>query len=211
MSTQRKVQVVLKTRMNNVPLFLALCKSIYASMTAHLASYSGAPVTMATFQSQIQALDTAQTEVKTRTIGAAAARDLALDALAVTVEALRGFVQGLCTASPEQAVTLVQNAGMKIAADKTRDKPVLGLKQGLSTGVVILSANAKLLKRAKGGGFYNWAYSADGKNWVSVPSTPKAKTTISGLQALTTYGFRVSLTDNDGQGDWSQVVQFLVH
>jgi hypothetical protein len=53
--------------------------------------------------------------------------------------------------------------------------------------------------------------SLDGKVWTSVPSTPYAKTTITDLTALTTYLFRVSLTDKNGEGAWSQALSFLVH
>ena len=40
-----------------------------------------------------------------------------------------------------------------------------------------------------------------------MPSTPYAKTTITGLTALTTYQFRVSLTDKNGEGAWSQALE----
>ena len=60
--------------------------------------------------------------------------------------------------------------------------------------------------------FFNWQYTADGgKTFVTLPSTPRARTTVSGLTALSTYGFRVSVTNSDGvAGEWSQIVSFLV-
>jgi len=44
-----------------------------------------------------------------------------------------------------------------------------------------------------------------------LPSTPLASTTVTGLTPLTTYEFRVSLTDKSGEGPWSQALSFLVH
>jgi hypothetical protein len=211
MDLQRKVRFVLKAKKNNVPLFLACCKGMYAAITAHQADYAAAPVTMATFLSQIQSVDNAQQGIRNRTV-TAAARNQLRDTLFTSAETLRVFVQGLGDASPEQAVTLAQNAGMKTAAVPVRAKPVLGVKQGPHSGIVVLSANARLLRKNKGRMFFNWAYSADGgKTWIQVPSTPTSKTTIAGLQALTTYEFRVSITDKTGQAEWSQVVSFLVH
>ena len=207
----RKIRVVLKVSKYNIPLFLACCQAIHAAMLAHQADYAGSPVTLASFLLLIQALADAQLAVRKRTIGAAAARDEARDALFIAVEALRTFVQGLCQASPEKAVTLAQNAGMKIAAVPAREQLPLEVKQGPHPGIVVLLAHVALLGAEKGGCFFNWEYSADGKNWIAVPSTPKASTTISGLTPLTNYGFRVSLTGNSGQGGWSQIVDFLVH
>jgi hypothetical protein len=211
MNLQRKVRVVLRATKNNVPLFLACCKAMYAAMTAHKDDYTASPVSMATLLAQIQAVDTAQQGVRNRIV-TAAARNQVRDTLFITAETLRVFVQSLCDVSPEQAITLAQNAGMKTAAVPVRSKPVLGLKQGAHSGIVLLSANATLLRKNKGRMFFNWSYSADGgKTWILVPATPSSRTTITGLQALATYDFRVSVTDKTGQAEWSQSVSFLVH
>ena len=144
MKVSTKARIVLKVSKYNVPLFLACCQAIYAAMNAHAASYGGAPVTPAAFQALIQALLSAQTGVKSRTIGAAALRDEARDALWVAVESLRIFVQGLCAASPESAVTLAQNAGMKLAASPKHNKPILGVKQGPQSGIAAIIVEAAI-------------------------------------------------------------------
>ncbi len=61
--------------------------------------------------------------------------------------------------------------------------------------------------------FFNWQSTGDGgKTFVTLPSTPKSKTTVANLPPLTTYGFRVCVTNSDGvMGEWSQIVSFLVH
>ena len=205
-----KVRVVLKVSKGNVPLFLACCKAVCAAMTAHAAAYAGAPITMAAFLVLIQNLEAGQAQVRTRVIGAAAARNEARDALVVAVEQLRVFVQTLCAASPQSAATLAANAGMKLAAVPVRAKPVLGVKEGPQGGSVVLTANVQLLDKGKAGKCFNWEYSLDGKTWIAVPTTPLSTTTIGGLTPLTTYSFRVSVTTKKVQGLWSQDVSFLV-
>ena len=59
--------------------------------------------------------------------------------------------------------------------------------------------------------FY-WEYTLDGgKTFVSMPSTPTGKTMLLGMALLTTVGVRVSLTNSEGPGAWSQVATILVH
>jgi hypothetical protein len=214
MSAVRKVRVVTKGKKTNIPFFLAVCKSILAAITAHPSLFPNLPVLLTLLQKQVQDLDDYQRQTKDRVPGAAALRNTARDDLFTSVEAIRAYVQGLCDTSPEQAATLAQSAGMKLAAASVRSKPILGAKQGPQPGVVNLEANATLLAngvRSTRYRFYNWQYSVDGKTWITVPSTPYAKTIITGLTPLTTYEFRVSLTDKNGQGAWSQTLSFLVH
>ena len=59
--------------------------------------------------------------------------------------------------------------------------------------------------------FLNWEYTTDGKTFLSLPSTPEVKTTVTGLTPLTTVGFRVAVSKPKGiVGPWSQVVDFLI-
>jgi hypothetical protein len=213
MSAMGKARVVIKAKTSNVPFFLAVCQAILAGITAHPALFPSLPVLLSLFQSQVASLADLQQQTRARVPGAAAARDTARDELAITVEAIRGYVQGLCQLAPEQSATLVQAASMKLVAAAVRSKPILGAKQGVQAGSVDLEANATLLSGSKKrrSRLFNWESSLDGKVWVAVPSTPYAKTTIAGLTPLTTYQFRVSLTDKSGTGAWSQALSFLVH
>jgi hypothetical protein len=110
-------------------------------------------------------------------------------------------------------VATIQAAGLEVAAVGTRYKAILTITQGATPGFLALSAYATALGAVKGRkSSFNWEYTPDGgKTWIALPSTPRAKTTVSGLTALATYGFRVSLTGSDGvAGEWSQIVNFLV-
>jgi hypothetical protein len=213
MSAARTGRVVTKAKKWNVPFFLVVCQSILAGITAHAGLFPDLPVLLSLLAAQVAALAALQQQTRDRVPGATEARDLARDALAVSIESIRAYVQGLCILSPAQAETLVQAASMKLAADPVRSKPILGAKQGAQPGVVVLEANVTLLTggRRKGYRSFHWAYSADGQVWVAVPSTPFATTTIAGLTPLAAYAFRVSLTDRNGDGPWHPMPSFLVH
>jgi hypothetical protein len=59
---------------------------------------------------------------------------------------------------------------------------------------------------------FNWEYSLDGqKTWVAVLGTPMPATTITGLPALATVSFRVSVTMKKETGAYCQPVSTIVH
>jgi hypothetical protein len=168
---------------------------------------------IATVESEIQDLETAQEAVATRARGTVATRNAKCDVLITSVETQRMYVQGLCDANPEQAPAIVEAAAMTIAKPPSYVKPVIQAKQGAQSGVVTVVANETVLvgKGVKKKSTFNWQFSPDGgKTWNSVPSTPLADTTISGLTPLTAYSFRVSVTVSRVTGEWSQAVSILV-
>jgi hypothetical protein len=133
----------------------------------------------------------------------------------VGVETGLGYAQGLADAASTyaQAVSILEAAGLSIAVSPVPTKDVLGVTQAAPAGLVALVANVGALAgRTKKKTQFNWEYTADGgKTFVSLPSTPKGKTSVAGLTPLTTYGFRVSVTGSDGViGAWSQIIAFLV-
>jgi hypothetical protein len=126
------------------------------------------------------------------------------------------YVQSIAdqAATIEAAAAVIEAAGYTVALASKYQKPLLQVKQGPTSGAVLIIANAGLLtggSRRKS--YFGWQYSADGgKTWITMISTPKATTTLTGLTALTTYSFRVSVTMSDAvPGEWSQVITFLVH
>ncbi len=84
-------------------------------------------------------------------------------------------------------------------------KPPLAVKQ-TSTGIVHVVAKA-----TKGAKTNDWQYSVDGgKTWVSVPSTTKASTSISGLTPGVAVTYRQRIVTKAGPQDWSQPVSATV-
>ena len=213
MSPTRMFHIVLKAKPSKVAFFLAVMQAIAASMQAHASTFNASPVDLPTFKKQVDDLGSAQQNARARVPGAAGVRDQALRVVAASAELLRAFVEQLCNASPEQAVTIAQAASMQLSTVAVRAKVPLRARQGPNPGVVLLYASVALLVTGKGGRFFNWSYSTDGgKTWIIVASTPKSRTSISGLPVLTECQFRVSVTDNHtGQGPWTAPLPFLVH
>jgi hypothetical protein len=163
--------------------------------------------TLATFQTDITALVTAETAALARAKGAADTRNAKLAVVKADLESLRTYVQNVVNASnPANSESIIGSAGMAVRKVTLHDKPALSVKQGSVSGTVTLSAKAAATKAA-----YNWQYSTDQKTWTSPPQTLKAKTGVSGLTAGTTYYFRSqALTPKGGEGNWGQIVALLV-
>jgi hypothetical protein len=168
-----------------------------------------------TIVNQTQVVETAETLARSRVPGAAAARNAQRGILVGLLEAGVMYVQQTADACPsyDLAVSAIQAAGLTVAVVPARIKPILAATQGPTAGSVALEANATAL--GAGGRkktCFNWQYTGDGgKTFVNVASTPRCRTLISGLTPLTTYGFRVSVTNSDGvAGEWSPLVSFLV-
>jgi hypothetical protein len=162
---------------------------------------------LATFQSDINALSAAEAAVLSRAKGAAQARNVKLATVHADLESLKIYVQSVASSvGPEAASAVIASAGMTTRKVTARDKPPLTAKQGSVSGTVNLSAKAAGRIAA-----YSWEYSTDQKTWTSLPMTLEAKTGVSGLTPAATYYFRVQALVRTGLDDWSQVVSLLVH
>ncbi|MFI5164435.1 MAG: hypothetical protein ACHQHP_04220 [Bacteroidia bacterium] len=115
---------------------------------------------------------------------------------------------------------MAQSAGMDIKGHKPKVKGELSVKQGTTSGSVILTAHAAGKRAA-----YKWQQSTDGVNWVNCnpDTTTEAKNEVDGLTAGTAYYFRFqpilpqkakkngsASTAAQGEGNWSQSVKFMV-
>jgi hypothetical protein len=189
-----------------VKSLITFAQSVVSAMTDN-STFSSPTPTLATLQTDIAALVTAETVVVGRTKGAANTRNAKLAVVRADLESLKNYVQNVVDASnPANAESIIGSAGMAIRKVTLHDKPALAVKQGSVSGTVTLSVKAAATKAA-----YNWQYSTDQKTWTSLPQTLKAKTGVSGLTSGTTYYFRSqALTPKGGEGDWGQVVSLLV-
>ncbi len=191
---------------NKVKSVITFAQSVATTMTDN-ATFPSPNPTLATFQTDIAALVTAETAVLARTKGAADTRNAKLAVVKADLASLKNYVQNVVDASnPANAESIIGSAGMAVRKVTLHDKPALAVTQGSASGTVTLSAKAAATKAA-----YNWQYSTDQKTWTSLPQTLKAKTAVSGLTSGTTYSFRSqSLTPKEGASDWGQVVSLLV-
>ena len=152
-------------------------------------------------------LQSAETAALSRAAGAVAVRNEKRTVLIGLLQQLRGYVQGVADASPENAASIIQGAGFAVRKMPAHKPRSFEAQQGA------LSGSAKVTAVSAGPrSSYDWEYSIDGgKTWVAAPSTIQAKTTVVGLPAATTVLFRYrTVTAKGGQGDWSQATTLLV-
>lgn len=213
MPPTHRIRVVLMLDRNNIPALLTASHTVCNQMTANTGQFPHANPPLNVLAQQIADLDAAQQATSTRARGTTAARNGKRDVLVTSLESERMYVQSLCDASPEQAETLIAQAGMTAAKPPAHTKAVLTAEQGPVPGSAKLVANATLLvgRGVRKRPTFNWQASADGgKTYALLPSTPLADTIAEGLTPMTTYAFRVSVTVSRTQGEWSQAVTLLV-
>ena len=84
----------------------------------------------------------------------------------------------------------------------------------MAIGSVELEANARALlgDNLHRKHLFCWAYTTDGgQTFVTLPSTPRARTTVTSLTPLTSVGFRVAVTTSNGlMGPWNPVVDLMI-
>jgi hypothetical protein len=142
-------------------------------------------------------------------------RNAKAGALVTCLESARACVQELadaCTSHADAELVIVKG-GMVVAQGSNYHKPLLRVRQQKpGWPVEVLAHVALLTEDTVGAVFFNWQYTSDGgTTWISLPPTTRGRTEVHGLAPLSTYGFRVAVTDAKGTGAWSQVMTFLVH
>jgi hypothetical protein len=191
---------------NKVKSLITFAQSVATSMLANPTSFPSPTPTLASVQADINALVTAETAVLARTKGAVEIRNAKLAVVKGDLENLKTYVQATAdAANPSNAAAMIESAGLTLRKVTARDKAALSIKQGAVSGAVGLTAKAAGKRAA-----YDWQYSTDQKTWTSLPPTIQAKTAVSGLTAGTMYYFRVQPLLPTGEGNWGDVVSFMV-
>jgi hypothetical protein len=215
MGTMRRARAILKIKRNITKSVTGRANAMCVGVGGSSSLFATPNPPLSTILGQIVIVEKAEILAGTRAKGTASARNVQRGILVGMLQAECTYVQGIADTSPnvDQAVSTIQAAGLTVALIPVRLKAILTVTQGPEAGSVVLQANATALG-ASGSKktFFNWQSTADGKTFTSMPSTPKASTSLANLTPLTSYGFRVSVTNSDGiAGPWSQVVTFLVH
>ena len=154
----------------------------------------------------IDDLQIAETAALARTKGAATTRNEKRAALVIMLRQLRGYVQSIADATPENGPSILQSAGLAVRKTPAKAVQAFAAKQGAVSGSARVTA-VVAARRAS----YEWEYSLDGgKTWVATAGTLKASTTITGLPVGTAAQFRYRAITKAGLGDWSQAVVLVV-
>jgi hypothetical protein len=160
-----------------------------------------------TVTGHITALQTAETLAKTRTTGAAAARDIRYEAVLKDIRSYQIYVQSLADAAPDRptAIAIIDASGFGLRDNGVRIKPPLAAKLTAASGTVRLIAVSAGKKAT-----YDWEMSLDnGVTYTSLPSTLKAKTLPSGLPLYVRILFRVRSLSGLGLSPWCTAVGIL--
>jgi len=190
---------------NKVKNVIATSQNIATALTNNPSFPSPNPP-IATLQTDIAALNAAETAVLSRTKGAVETRNAKLAVVRSDLENLRTYVQTVAhAANPSNAEAIIQSAGMAVRKVTLHDKAALAVKSGSVSGTVNLAAKAAASRAS-----YAWQYSLDQKTWTSAPPTLKAKTGIAGLTVGTLYYFRMQPLTKTGVGDFTQIVSLMV-
>ena len=161
---------------------------------------------LATVSADVDALEASEAVAQGKGKGTAAARNLKQKTVEDDLVALAGVVRGVANQNPAQAAAIIESAAMALKKIAQRQAAFFEAILGLNSGTVILRVKSAGTRAA-----YEWQWSVDGKNWVSLPVTTGAKTTVEGLTAGTTYQFRFRTTVKKVTSDWSQPLSFTVH
>jgi hypothetical protein len=162
---------------------------------------------LATISSALGDLQVSETAALTRAKGTVATRNEKRAALVALLELLRAYVQSIADATPENAPSIIESAGLAIKKTPVRAPRVFAAKQATVSGSIKLIAPTAGLRAA-----YLWQYSTDGgKTWLDVSPTLQAKTTVTGLPSATTVQFRYRSVIKGGASDWSAPLSLLVH
>jgi hypothetical protein len=188
----------------SVPPLLSAARAIVAAMSGN-PSFLRPDPTLATVTAAILALNDAETALQSKTRGTRAARDERRRALRARLDELRLYVQRVANADPENAVAIIESAGMSVKRRAVQVKPPFAVKAGSVSGSVALRAIAAG-DRAR----YEWQSSLDRAEWRDASATNRANTVIANLIPGKTYWFRIRIGTPEGQGDWSTPVSSVV-
>jgi hypothetical protein len=190
-----------------ISLLVTYVQGILKAMTGNPTFPSPNPPlpTIGSAVSELQVAETAA--VTTRAKGTIATRNEKRTALLAMLELLRAYVQSVADATPENAPSIIESAGLALRKTPVRAPRVFAAKADTVSGSVKLIAPTAGPRAA-----YLWQYSADaGKTWLDVSPTLQAKTTITGLPAGTAAQFRFRSIIKGGASDWSAPLSLLVH
>jgi hypothetical protein len=186
-----------------VPALIVRATAIHDAMAANAGLFPSPTPTLVTLATDITNLTSAESATKTRTAGTVATRDEKRKIVVTDLQQLKGYVETLVNASPDQAASIAQAAAMSLRKPSTAHKSDLAVKQTAAGTVKVVA------KAVAGGRAHDWQYSTDNKTWTNVESTLQASTTIGSLPTGVVY-FRHRPITKTGPLEWSQPVSMTL-
>ena len=206
-SNKRPLVVLNILKLKRINEFIAKMRGISLNMANNVALFPTPEPSLATFDTNIDALEVAEAATETRTRGSAQARDQAYDLVLDNVHGLENYVQNLAdnSADVDDALTLIAASGFDLKNQGVRIKPDFEVRNTEISGTVELIAKAMGYRAA-----YEWEKSSNGIDWLPLPTTLQSKTELAGLTKNTLMYFRHRPVTKEGEGNWSQIVVIVV-
>jgi hypothetical protein len=190
--------------------WLAKGKSIGASTTANASMFTAIASILAQLATDTQALDGVQAQTPNRGKDAVQARNAKASVLRKSLRAAVVAVQGLCDTAPDaaHARAIAAAAGIDTRAPAVVNKPDFAGK-AIGNGTVQLFRKVPGKKGTRV--FYEWQMlGADGKTWISLPSTNDANLVVPNLTRGTEVSFRSRTTVKNVPTAWSDAIAIVV-
>lgn len=208
MTTKRPIAVFQFKLYRAIGLFIAKMRNLILNISTNSGIFVTPDPTVVLVTGHVDDLESAQAEVLNRTKGKAALRN---DKKAVVVQDIYDwlmYVQKLADEAPTQeaAISIIEAAGFSVKLKGVIITPPLKVENTVGvTGSVDLTARG-----GPQGCIHEWQDSPNGTTWTNLPSTSSRKTTVTGLQRLSTRYFRHRLKIKDVPQAWDQPVNIVV-
>lgn len=188
-----------------VPALVTYAQSVITAMTNNPHFPTPSPA-LAEVSTALTALQTSESAALTRVKGAVVARNDKRAALVKLLQELRGYIQRIADADPENSATIIQSSGLPARKTPAHRPRVFTAKPGAVSGSADVIA-ATAARRAS----YEWQYSTDGgKTWIEAAPSLRSRTTITNLPVASMAQFRYRSVTKAGPSDWSQPVSLVV-
>ena len=205
----RRVKVSLKLFRWSVSFLITYGFNVNVTMTGN-SFFATPPVTLTALVAALTALQSAAVKTaQTGGPGTTAAMKAAQETVINLLTALRHYVEDIANEpiNTGNATVIILSAGMLVKSFNPRQKQGYALLPGKLFGTVDVTAEA--VQR----GVHEWQYSVSLgplQVWSGLPSTTKAKTTITGLTSATVVYVRHRAILKGGPTNWDAVLSVIV-
>jgi hypothetical protein len=185
---------------------IANTKLYLQKMTGN-ASFATPNPTLAAISAQLTKLEASYLLSQSRAKGTVSQMRTDLKTLVILLKALAAYVEGIANADPDNAVTIIQSAGMVVKKTPNRAPKTFTAVVGKSPGSALL--NTKAVSRST----YLYEMTTDPTNaasWVQIAANLTVKFIKTGLTSGTRYYFRVAVVTKGIQGAWSHVLNVMI-
>jgi hypothetical protein len=193
----------------NTKKFIVYANNVVTCLTGNT-YFPSPPVTLAALQALIPPLVAADESVDKRTLGAKAARTALRSKVEKALRLCEAYVTSIVQeASLEDGAQMLATSGFQAKDDSVHAKAAYAVKKGPDNG----SANVTVKALGRHGTvMYCHQYSLDaGKTWVDVPPTVDVAITLPALPLGQPVVLRFRTLIKGLYGDWSQMLNYLVH